>query len=602
MAQKLNNPDYEQGQDNTYTGTNGNDVISGVSSNDTLIGLDGNDVLNGDSGTQNVNYINNSYEFHDGYNRGGWGLFEEVNGWHYEGKHKIELQRSGTVGQASDGKAVLELDSTGNSTVYRDIDGLDDKMTYTLSFDYSPRPGVSADSNTIEVYWDGVLLDTISQSGKGNKGFEWTTYTYEVKSSDGDARLTFKGAGKEDSLGGTVDNVKLTGENTSFNAATDGGDDLLIGGDGDDVLNGGAGNDVLEGGKGADKLDGGTGDRDTATFEKSEGGVYVNLETGEGKSFEAEGDEYADLEYVHGSHYDDTIIGDDSVNRLSGHNGDDVLNGGGGNDILLGGAGADQIDGGAGNRDAAEYMWSTEGVNVNLETGTGSGGHAEGDQLANIEYVYGSLFDDTLTGDDGVNRLVGKDGNDILNGGGGNDVLVGGLGADAMDGGAGSRDAADYKQATEGVGVNLSTGGFAGEANGDTYKNLEFVYGSAHNDDITGDDGVNRLVGNAGDDILNGAGGNDYLIGMQGNDTMTGGAGNDVYLFKAAFGSDVITDFEAGDGRTDRIWIDFVEMSSMSEINMSDTDEGALLDFGTFGTLLLEDVTVAELREDDFIF
>ena len=88
-----------------------------------------------------------------------------------------------------------------------------------------------------------------------------------------------------------------------------------IGGNGDDTLIAGAGNDVLEGGKGADALDGGTGDRDTATFEKSEGGVYVNLETGVGKSYEAEGDTYANLEYVHGSEYDDTIIGDDSVNR-----------------------------------------------------------------------------------------------------------------------------------------------------------------------------------------------------------------------------------------------------------------------------------------------
>ena len=83
---------------------------------------------------------------------------------------------------------------------------------------------------------------------------------------------------------------------------------------------------------------------------------------------------------------------------------------------------------------------------------------------------------------------------------------------------------------------------------------------------------------------------------------MTGGDGNDVYLFKSAFGSDIITDFEAGDGRTDRIWIDFVEMSSMNEINMSDTGNGALLDFGSYGTLLLENVAVAELREDDFIF
>ena len=74
-------------------------------------------------------------------------------------------------------------------------------------------------------------------------------------------------------------------------------------------------------------------------------------------------------------------------------------------DFLTGRAGADDLDGGAG-IDDAEYAGSDAGVIVNLTTGSGLGGHAEGDVLANIEYVHGSMFDDHLIGDVDRRRVV----------------------------------------------------------------------------------------------------------------------------------------------------------------------------------------------------
>ena len=103
--------------------------------------------------------------------------------------------------------------------------------------------------------------------------------------------------------------------------------------------------------------------------------------------------------------------------------------GGLGNDTLEGGAGADVLDGGAGT-DAATYRTSTSGVNVNLATGTGSGGDAQGDLLANIENVTGSAYADSLAGSNGDNLLVGGGGNDVLDGGLGNDTAYGGQGDD----------------------------------------------------------------------------------------------------------------------------------------------------------------------------
>ena len=57
--------------------------------------------------------------------------------------------------------------------------------------------------------------------------------------------------------------------------------------------------------------------------------------------------------------------------------------------------------------------------------------------MGDIENVRGSLFDDTLVGNEFSNSFVGNAGNDFLDGGLGNDTLNGGLGADIMIGGPG---------------------------------------------------------------------------------------------------------------------------------------------------------------------
>ena len=98
---------------------------------------------------------------------------------------------------------------------------------------------------------------------------------------------------------------------------------------------------------------------------------------------------------------------------LKGEAGDDTISGGTGDDNLYGGTGDDVMDGGEGT-DTANYYYSESGVNVNLADGTATG---EGnDTLSNIENVVGPQQDDTITGDDGVNRLYGYGGDDTING------------------------------------------------------------------------------------------------------------------------------------------------------------------------------------------
>ncbi|WP_139353629.1 calcium-binding protein, partial [Pseudomonas koreensis] len=115
---------------------------------------------------------------------------------------------------------------------------------------------------------------------------------------------------------------------------------------------------------------------------------------------------------INGTSGTDTLVGTSSADELYGFAGNDSLSGGEGNDLLDGGAGADVLNGGNG-IDTASYANSTAGVTVNLVSGTGIGGDAQGDTLTSIETVVGSAFNDNLTASLAGNSLIGGAGNDV---------------------------------------------------------------------------------------------------------------------------------------------------------------------------------------------
>ncbi|MFN7645546.1 MAG: beta strand repeat-containing protein, partial [Burkholderiales bacterium] len=215
---------------------------------------------------------------------------------------------------------------------------------------------------------------------------------------------------------------------------------------------------------------------------------------------------------------------------LSGNSGVNIITGGAGNDTLEGRSGADTLDGGAGT-DTVRYESSVAGVTVDLRLSTGqvSAGDASGDILSNFENITGSALNDILTGDANANTVDGGEGNDTLNGGlgndtllgnAGNDTLVGAGGADTLDGGAGI-DTADYSASTAGVTVDLrlSIGQVSGgEASGDILSNVENIIGTAYDDILIGDNGVNALWGGDGNDLLIGLNAADFIDGGNGID------------------------------------------------------------------------------------
>jgi Ca2+-binding RTX toxin-like protein len=301
------------------------------------------------------------------------------------------------------------------------------------------------------------------------------------------------------------------------------------------VLDGFSGNDRLVGGGGADFLIG-NGGVDTADYSASGAAVSVTLNAdpagfGTGSGGDAEGDQLNTIERVIGSSFDDTLTGSST------------------NDIFVGGGGADAIVGGDG-IDTAEYSTSSSGVTINLQTGAGLGGDAEGDHLSTIENLIGSAFNDLLIGDGLANRL---------DGGSGTDILRGGIGADVLIGGDGTGDTADYSTSSAGILIQLTaitggaTTGSGGDAQGDLLSGIEDVIGSAFTDDLRGSTASNRLVSGDGNDILRGGSGADLLISNgTGSKTLIGdgitdggSAGLDTYRTLA--GTSFITQYQAGE-------------------------------------------------------
>ncbi len=215
--------------------------------------------------------------------------------------------------------------------------------------------------------------------------------------------------------------------------------------DGSNVIAGTPRNDVLYATEAADSIVG-NGGIDKVSYVNASSGVTASLFTKTGTAGWAAGDTYDGISNLQGSQFDDVLTGDSGDNyllgaggrdRLNGRAGNDLLSGGDGNDILVGSAGGDINAGGLGDRDAIDFSRSRGAVELSLELGNGWLGEASNDTFIDIEYVYGSAFNDTIGGDGEINRLIGNDGDDVIEAGGGNDYVLGGGGADTMTGGDG---------------------------------------------------------------------------------------------------------------------------------------------------------------------
>lgn len=255
-------------------------------------------------------------------------------------------------------------------------------------------------------------------------------------------------------------------------------------------------------------------------------------------------------DFVSGDDGNDVVYGDAGADTLFGGMGSDVLHGGDGDDALLGQNGNDTLDGGAADwQDIADYFEAPGAVVVNLALGvTTEDGFGGVDTLVDIEGVYGSAFNDAITGDANANFLWAAGGNDTVNGGAGNDSLEGAEGNDVLDGGAGADtmgggtgddlfrvdNAGDTIREAAGEGTDSveATVSYTLAANVEHLRLLGSADLSA-----TGNDSANRLTGNTGNNVLSGG---------AGSDTLDGGTGIDTAVFGVTRASATVTKTASG--------------------------------------------------------
>ncbi|HZH27708.1 MAG TPA: calcium-binding protein [Azospirillaceae bacterium] len=286
-------------------------------------------------------------------------------------------------------------------------------------------------------------------------------------------RPEIRGTTGDDTLTGTVNSEILSGldgHDTLFG----GGGDWLYGGRGEDLLVSGAGADALYG-----HLDAAAGDdaMDTASYEASAGGVYVNLAERRGRWADAEGDRLSGIERVIGSKYDDHLVGQEAVTPWGTYF--DAARYLASNPDLRAAFGTDHA--------RATRHWETTG---HLEArhgammvggsilAAGAGNDTVHGGIHN-DYLLGGTGNDRLEGQGGHDWLYGEAGSDTLNGGDHGDRLYGGTGSDTLDGGSGD----------------------------------DSLYGGSESDTLRGGDGVDRIHSGLGSDTVYGGLGNDLFIG-----------------------------------------------------------------------------------------
>jgi Ca2+-binding RTX toxin-like protein len=249
----------------------------------------------------------------------------------------------------------------------------------------------------------GLGNDTMTASG----GMTFVSYGvgHDATGPSGGVTVSLAIQGiAQDTIGQGIDTLtgiqNLSGSQYDDHLTGDDQDNVLSTNGGNDTLNGAGGNDLLALCQGDNTADGGGGsdmaswmglgfDANRAVVSKVTGGVNVSLllqdttqNTGQGNVV------LSNIEGLEGTHYADTLIGDNGENTLYGAEGNDILVGNGGNDAIYG----DRV-----------VSWT--------------------DPLHHTD----------ASGDDKIN---GGKGNDFIVGGGGADTLVGGADADIFAYGA----------------------------------------------------------------------------------------------------------------------------------------------------------------------
>ncbi len=417
------------------------------------------------------------------------------------------------------------------------------------------------DGGSENVTWNGgdtARYDRDHERG-GTQGINANLVTGLVSDTFGDIDTLIdieeiRGSIFDDVILGSAEHERLRGGDGNDTIEAGDGNDDLQGGIGDDSLSGGVGGDFLQPGLGTDIVEGGANgplfERDQLSYiwdaldSGTANGIAVSY-TGENSGtvldYGGSTDTFSGIEQ---------ILGTQNADSFTGTTGKQSYRGYGGNDTF---------DGGAGDEDEVDYSndrpdnGASQGIDVSLNTGTGTDTSGDTDTFQNIERIRGSNWDDTIEGDANRNELEGEDGNDLidsfggennfLDGGRGNDTLNArgdndyakggdgndlinllgeggganpGLGNDTINGGTSGFFSIEYEGLGASVVIDTALGTTQITGGGtDVFTNIRNVQGGDGNDTLLGDDdaGSQEFFSSLGDDFIDGrGGGRDWLI------------------------------------------------------------------------------------------
>ena len=372
---------------NILYGLKGNDAIVGNGGDDTIYGNDGNDVLEGGKGNDVLqgDYGDDTYVYSKG-----------------DGNDTIrDLRGNNTV----DFKDIISSEVgfiKENSNLLVKIRDTNEQITIMNFFN-------SESSSMSFKFADGVIVD-----------------------NEGAKAAVLIGDNNSNSIQGYDSNDILKGN---------GGDDTLYGGKGDDGIEGGAGNDILVGNEGVDTYAFGRGDgqdviyaldADCGRFNIDDKGnynipYYYNQQNVKGTDI---------IKFKEGVTKNDLIFERSGVNRhdllikIKDTNDSITVKDMFSDDVSS--RGIDKIEFADGSFMDIEDIHKSTPIITNQY---------------NQQQIYGSMYSDTVIGDEQNNSIQGKDGNDVIHGhegddklygDTGNDTLIGGKGNDCLDGGSGN--------------------------------------------------------------------------------------------------------------------------------------------------------------------
>lgn len=140
---------------------------------------------------------------------GSWSVYSSIPGW--TGQPNIEV-RDSIAGVAQDGSNFVELDTdyvkNTNSSMFQNIAGTG---AVKLSFWYSARPNTAAGTNLLSFALGNSTGSVLNNTGNNTGSHSWQQYVgYFNLDADGLTTLSFSAGGKQDSYGGSLDNVVVT--------------------------------------------------------------------------------------------------------------------------------------------------------------------------------------------------------------------------------------------------------------------------------------------------------------------------------------------------------------------------------------------------------